>query len=111
VTEVSAQQAFFERCQRCISKTRVFETAQILNSSINPNIYCCKLVLDKLFKTRGFCFEDTHLTEGECINKMIALLALAFAGAHLTGAWLSQYPPMLFKKPCNAPQKALSGWI
>jgi hypothetical protein len=78
---------------------RVFETAQMLNSSVNPNIYCRKLVLDKLFKTRSFCFEDTHLTEGECINKMIALLALAFAWAHLTGAWFAQHPPMPFKKP------------
>jgi hypothetical protein len=60
-------------------------------------------------KTRGFCFEDTHLTEGERINKMVALLALAFAWAHLTGEWLSQHRPIPFKKLCNAPSRASFG--
>jgi hypothetical protein len=36
-------------------------------------------------KTRGFYFEDTHLTEGGRMNKLVALLALAFTWTHLIG--------------------------
>lgn len=35
------------------------------------------------FKTRGFNLEDTHLTTPSRLNTLLALLALAFAWAHL----------------------------
>jgi len=38
-------------------------------------------------KGRGFCFEDTHITDRIKIKKMMALLAIAFCWAHKTGEW------------------------
>lgn len=49
-------------------------------------------------KTRGFNFEDTHLTEPERVNKLLALLALTFCWAHLVGEWRNKSKPLKFKK-------------
>jgi hypothetical protein len=35
-TGAAVQQAFFERCQRGVSETRVFEMTTVLNSRVNP---------------------------------------------------------------------------
>ena len=74
--------------------------------------YANRWKIETLFsclKTRGFCFEDTHLTTGERINKLVALLALAFTWAYLTGEWLTQCQPIRFKKLYSVPSKASSG--
>ena len=41
-------------------------------------------------KSRGFNFEDTHLTEPHKIAKIMAILTLAFLWAVKTGQWLHQ---------------------
>jgi hypothetical protein len=46
------------------------------------------------FKSRGFRFEDTHMTEPERISKLIALMAIAFGWAHHTGEWLHHQKPI-----------------
>ncbi len=55
--------------------------------------YANRWEIETLFgclKTRGFRFEDTHLSEGERINKLVALLALAFTWAFSPGSgWLN----------------------
>jgi hypothetical protein len=38
-------------------------------------------------KSRGFRFEDTHITKPERINKLVAVLTIAFAWAHRIGEW------------------------
>ncbi len=38
-------------------------------------------------KTRGFNLEDTHMTTIQRLDKLLALLAIAFAWAHLVGEW------------------------
>lgn len=38
-------------------------------------------------KGRGFRFEDTHITDPERIQKLVAVLAIAFAWAHRVGEW------------------------
>lgn len=50
------------------------------------------------FKTRGFRFEDTHMTDPERISKLIALMAIAFCWAHTTGEWLHHQKPIKRKK-------------
>jgi len=50
------------------------------------------------FKTRGFRFEDTHMTHPERISKLIALMAIAFCWAHNTGEWLNEKEPIEIKK-------------
>ena len=49
-------------------------------------------------KTRGFCLEATHVTEPERLKKLLALVALAFCWAHVTGEWLSAHKPLPLKK-------------
>jgi hypothetical protein len=39
------------------------------------------------FKTKGFNFEDTHITQLDRIEKLIALLTVAFCWAHKIGEW------------------------
>jgi hypothetical protein len=49
-------------------------------------------------KSRGFRFEETHMTEPQRLSKLIALLALAFCWAHLTGEGLHTHQPIPVKK-------------
>ena len=65
---------------------------------------CYLWYMETLFaclKTRGFRFEDTHLTDPDRVSKMVALLAIAFVWAHQTGEWLHQQRPIPLKKPCS----------
>ena len=45
-------------------------------------------------KTRGFNLEDTHMTTPARLNTLLALLALAFAWAHLVGEWCYEQRPL-----------------
>lgn len=49
-------------------------------------------------KTRGFCLEATHVTDTERLRKLLAVVALAFCWAHLTGEWLARHKPLPLKK-------------
>ena len=51
-----------------------------------------------ILKSRGFRFEETHLTDGERINKLLALLTLATLWAFKVGQWLHQQQPLKLKK-------------
>ena len=48
-------------------------------------------------KTRGFNLESTHFRHAERLSKLIALLALAFCWAMLTGLWQHQQVPIPLK--------------
>lgn len=52
-------------------------------------------------KSRGFNLEDTHLTHPERLDKLLALLALAFAWTYRTGEALAEQQPIPFKKPSS----------
>jgi hypothetical protein len=49
-------------------------------------------------KSRGFCLEQTHVTDADRLKKLPALLALAFCWAHVAGEWLAQRQPLKIKK-------------
>jgi hypothetical protein len=49
-------------------------------------------------KSRGFNFESTHLKKLERIEKLMALLAIAFCWCHLSGEWLNSKKPIKIKK-------------
>jgi hypothetical protein len=51
-----------------------------------------------IFKTRGFCLESTHLTDGERLSKLLALLSLALCWVFLSSEWLHQLKPLHLKK-------------
>jgi hypothetical protein len=49
-------------------------------------------------KTRGFRLEDTHLTDGERVSKLLSLLTLAGCWAFLAGEFASAAVPIKIKK-------------
>ena len=49
-------------------------------------------------KTRGFNLEDTHLRDIERINKMLALMAIAFCWCYRIGEWKHQQKSIPIKK-------------
>lgn len=51
-----------------------------------------------ILKSRGFRFEETHLTNPERIAKLLALLSLATVWAFIIGEWLHQQAPLTLKK-------------
>ena len=53
-------------------------------------VYLLRWQIESLFqslKSRGFNFEDTHITDRNKIKKLVVLLAIAFCWAHKTGEW------------------------
>ena len=42
------------------------------------------------FKTRGFNFEDTHMTHLEKIKKLIVLISIAYTWCVLVGLWICE---------------------
>ena len=55
-------------------------------------------VLFSCLKTKGFRFEDTHLTHRDRISKLMGLLVVGFAWAHKVGEWRAATRPIPFCK-------------
>jgi len=71
------------------------------NSVTAPVEYKKRWGIETLFqclKGRGFNFEDTHMTFPDRIDKLIALLAIAFSWCHVTGEWCNSQKPIKIKK-------------
>lgn len=65
------------------------------------SIYLRRWEIECLFqalKGRGFNFEDTRITNPLRIEKMIAVLAIAFVIAHKTGEWQDSIKPIRLKR-------------
>jgi hypothetical protein len=63
--------------------------------------YAQRWEIETLFgclKSRGFNFEDTHLTKPERISKLLGLLTLALCWCLLIGEWQHQQKPIAIKK-------------
>ena len=63
-------------------------------------IYLRRWEIESLFqnlKGRGFQFEKTHMTELYRIEKLVAVLAVAFAWANYVGEWRAAIKPIIFK--------------
>jgi len=52
----------------------------------------------KALKTSGFNIEDTHLTDIDRINKLLALVIFAFTWAYIAGVFLDTVCPIKIKK-------------
>lgn len=52
-------------------------------------------------KTKGWKFEQTHITDPKRIEKLLALLAIGFAWAHKMGEWKASIKPIPLKKLRN----------
>jgi hypothetical protein len=73
-------------------------------------IYAIRWEIETLFgclKSKGFNFEDTHITHRDRIKKLIALLAISFCWAHLTGQWRHQHQKTIRLKKHGRPQSSL----
>ena len=63
--------------------------------------YAQRWQIETLFcalKSRGFNLEDTHMLRPERFDKLLALLAIAFAWTHLVGEWVYEHFPLKTKK-------------
>ena len=63
--------------------------------------YALRWKIETLFgclKSRGFCLEATHLTEKERLEKLLALMTLAYCWAYLAGQWLARAKPIKIKQ-------------
>lgn len=49
-------------------------------------------------KSRGFRLEETHVTDPQRLEKLMALLALTFCWAVVVGEWLTRHQPLGVKK-------------
>ncbi|NIP23505.1 MAG: IS4 family transposase, partial [Phycisphaerae bacterium] len=65
-------------------------------------VYRLRWEIETLFgclKSRGFHFEDTHITDPERIQKLVGVLAIAFAWSHRVGEWRHEHSePIKVKK-------------
>ena len=71
------------------------ETQEILSD------YRKRWKIETLFgclKTRGFCLEETHITEKQRLEKLLALMSVAFCWAYIAGEWLARTNPIKIKK-------------
>ncbi len=62
--------------------------------------YSWRWEIETLFsclKGRGFNFEDTHMIKLDRVNKLMALLAIAFCWCHKMGEWRHEAKPILIK--------------
>jgi len=56
-------------------------------------IFAVRQEIETLFgclKTRGFRFEDTHVTHTDRIDRLLVLLAIGFCWAYKTGEWIHE---------------------
>ena len=49
-------------------------------------------------KSRGFDLEATHLVHEDRIEKLVAIVAIAFSWAHIVGEWIAKHHPLKIKK-------------
>jgi len=76
----------------------------IVATNRNPRnaiaIYLRRCEIESLFqnlKGCGFQFEDTHMTDPQRLEKLMALLAMGVAWAHKVGEWRAIEKPILLK--------------
>ena len=97
------------RQQVFVSGTRVCGDYVIVISDVSAPLseYGVRWGIETLFgclKTRGFCLESTHVTESERLEKLLALLSLAFVWAYMAGDWLYEQDPLPVKKHGRLPE-------
>ena len=63
--------------------------------------YALRWKIETMFgclKTRGFNLESTHVKEKERLEKLVALLAIAYCWAFIIGEWIAKLEPLKVKK-------------
>ncbi len=83
---------------------KIFIQDNLLVTSDCPGLaiskYTWRWEIETLFsclKGRGFNFEDTHMMDLDRVNKLMALLAIAFCWCHKMGEWRHEVKPTVIK--------------
>ncbi len=82
-------------------------SAEQLPTTTVLEIYRVRWQVETLFaalKTRGFCLEQTHLTDPIPLERLLALLALTFCLCHKLGEWVQTEKALKLKKHGNKPK-------
>jgi len=64
-------------------------------------IYLKRWAIETFFgciKTKGFCMENTHMTDLKKVSKLLSIIVIAFTWAHLVGEFLNEDIPIKIKK-------------
>ena len=78
-------------------RTREGEYVIVASSTPSDEVlqdYALRWKIESLFgclKSRGFCLEETHVTERERLEKLLALLTVAFCWAYIAGSFYKSY--------------------
>lgn len=89
------QKVFLAGSRSCSGELMIVATNQQPKNAIA--IYLRRWEIENLFqglKSRGFRFEETHLTCLDRIKKLTAVLAIGFVWAHKVGEWLAIEKPI-----------------
>lgn len=96
---------YFSGCYLGKGEYLIIVTPELTETAVED--YARRWEIETLFgalKTRGFCLEQTHMTDPERLSKLVALLALAFCWCHKIGEWLHQQKPLKLKKHGRKPK-------
>lgn len=114
---LSLHQSRIIKGQRFIYGHRLFITGMrlkddyliVVSNQSSPNaleVYGIRWEIETLFgclKTKGFYFEDTHITHRTRLKKLVAILSIAFCWAHLTGEWRHRHEKVIPLKKHGRP--------
>lgn len=102
-----------------VTGMRIDNDYLIIVTNVKPNetqpeqaikLYAIRWEIETLFgclKSKGFNFEDTHIVNRDRIKKVIAVLAIAYCWAYLTGEWRHQCEKTIRLKKHGRPQYSL----
>ena len=99
------EQWYFSGCYLGSGEYLIIVTPTLTHTAVEE--YARRWEIETLFaalKTRGFCLEQTHLSDPERLSKLIALLALAFCWCHKIGEWLHAQKQLKLKKHGRKPK-------
>lgn len=99
------EQWYFSGCYLGKGEYLIIVTPELTETAVED--YARRWEIETLFaamKTRGFCLEQTHLTDPERLSKLIALLALTFCWCHKIGEWLHEQKQLKLKKHGRKPK-------
>lgn len=99
------EQWYFSGCYLGHGEYLIIVTPELTETAVED--YARRWEIETLFaamKTRGFCLEQTHMTDPERLSRLVALLAITFCWCHKIGEWLHEQKPLKLKKHGRKPK-------